>query len=95
MRTVTKSDYADMKMTFLLKHKDWSLDRYINENESGHYLKLYTCADGHQWYESSRPVYEIKTIEVKGLEIQVTIKLLETKGWSTEDSKSVYCYEQF
>lgn len=94
MRTVTTADYEKMKIAFLHRHKDWELETSPMDDK-GQYHKTYTCTDGHQWYESMRPVYETPTVDVKNLKVKVTIKLLEIEGWSTEDSKSVYCYEEF
>ena len=64
-------------------------------DEYGTYHKTYACTDGAVWFEVNRPTYEKATVEVKGVKVQVEIKLFETEGWSTDNSQSIYCYEKF
>ncbi len=83
-----------VKKDFLMRHGDWSVETSPMD-EYGTYYKDYICEDGAQWHEVMRPVYEKATVEVKGVKVDVTVKLLETEAYNTDDSVSIYYYEKF
>ena len=94
MDVVTYQDYFDIKQNFIKKHNyDFVLDT-SPMNSSGGYHKVYMFRDGAAWYESMNPVFQDVEIEVKGVKLTVTVKLLETEFWTSEFG-SKYYYEKF
>lgn len=88
--------YLDYKRDFIEKHKeaDWTVHTSPMD-EYGQYVKNYVFSDGAILTEVNRPVWEKATAEVKGISVEVEIKLLETEAWNTDDAKSVKFYEKF
>lgn len=94
MQIVTTKEYEKAKIAFLHKHEDWKVTTSPMD-ESGMYYKDYVCVDGAVWNEVNRPVYRNTEVEVNKAKVKVHVKLFETEGWSTDNSTSIYCYEQF
>lgn len=94
MKIVTAAEYEKMKIDFLHRHNDWTVTT-SEMNEYGEYYKTYYCTDDSWWREQMRPVYLEKEITVRGCTVKVTVKLLETEAYSTEDAQSIYYYEAF
>lgn len=94
MKIINYNELAEAKKNFLNKHDDWSVETSPMD-EYGTYDKTYYCSDGAQWIENYRPVYERTTIEIKGVKIPVTVKLLETEAYNTDDAQSLLYYEKF
>lgn len=94
MKTVDYEGYLKYKMRFFEKHGDWSVNT-SPMNEYGEYHKTYYGEDGSEMHENMRPVYTPTTCTVKGLTIKLTVKLLETELYSSDDAQSIYHYEKF
>ena len=88
--------YIEYKNAFIKKHNsaDWTVHTSPMD-EYGQYCKNYIFTDGAVLTEINRPVYETAEVEVKGVKVEVTIKLLETEAWNTDDAKSVKWYEKW
>lgn len=83
-----------VKRDFLHRHDDWSVETSPMD-EYGSYSKVYVCTDGAQWTEVMRPVWEKATVEVKGVKVDVDVKLFETEAFNTDGATSIYYYERF
>lgn len=94
MNIVTTAEYEKLKIKFLHKHKDWEVDTSPMDSD-GIYDKIYKCADGANWIEVRRPVKTVQEIEYRKAKCRVSVDLLEIEGWSTDNSKSIFCYEQW
>lgn len=86
----------DYKNQFIAKHSeaDWAvhtspMDQY------GQYVKTYVFTDGATMTEINRPVIETVQVEVKGIMVDVEVKLMETEIWNTDNAKSVKFYEKW
>lgn len=88
--------YIEYKNAFIKKHNeaDWTVHTSPMD-EYGQYCKNYIFTDGAVLTEINRPVYETAEVEVKGVKVEVTIKLMETEAWNTDDAKSVKWYEKW
>lgn len=94
MATVSYKEYNELKLNFVEKHNhDFEVET-SPMNEYGVYHKTYAFADGAVWYETMSPVYEDYEVEVKGVKVKGSVKLLRTEFWSTEEG-SKYYYEKF
>ena len=95
MDILNYDEYNEYKLNFIKNHKSDYEATTSPMDEYGIYYKDYTFIDGHALYEIMRPVYKTIDIEVNKVKIKVTVKLLETEAYNTEDSHSVYYYEKF
>lgn len=88
--------YIDYKNAFIKKHSeaDWTVHTSPMD-EYGQYCKNYIFTDGAVLTEINRPVHETVEVEVKGVKIEVEVKLMETEAWNTDDVKSVKWYEKW
>ena len=88
--------YIEYKNAFIKKHNsaDWTVHTSPMD-EYGQYCKNYIFTDGATLTEINRPVYETAEVEVKGVKVEVTIKLMETEAWNTDDAGSVRFYEKW
>lgn len=88
--------YIEYKNAFIKKHNeaDWTVHTSPMD-EYGQYCKNYIFTDGAVLTEINRPVVEIVKVEVKGVEVEVEVKLMETEAWNTDDAKSVKWYEKW
>ena len=88
--------YIEYKNAFIKKHNsaDWTVNTSPMD-EYGQYCKNYIFTDGATLTEINRPVYETAEVEVKGVKVEVTIKLMETEVWNTDDAGSVKFYEEW
>lgn len=88
--------YIEYKNAFIKKHNeaDWTVHTSPMD-EYGQYCKNYIFTDGAVLTEINRPVVETVKVEVKGVEVEVEIKLMETEAWNTDDAKSVKWYEKW
>ena len=94
MNIITTKEYERAKIDFLYRHGDFKIVTSPMDN-SGMYHKDYICDDGAAWYEINRPIYRHAEVEINKAKVIVNVKLFESEGWSTDDSTSLYCYEQF
>ena len=92
--------YIEYKNNFIKKHNkaDWTVHTSLMD-EYGQYVKNYIFTDGATLTEVNRPVFETVKVkaEVKGIEVEIedTIKLMETEAWNTDDATSVRFYERW
>lgn len=88
--------YIEYKNAFIKKHNeaDWTVHTSPMD-EYGQYCKNYVFTDGAVLTEINRPVVETVKVEVKGVEVEVEVKLMETEAWNTDDAKSVKWYEKW
>jgi len=88
--------YIEYKNAFIKKHNeaDWTVHTSPMD-EYGQYCKNYIFTDGAVLTEINRPVVETVKVEVKGIEVEVEVKLMETEAWNTDDAKSVKWYEKW
>ena len=88
--------YIEYKNAFIKKHNkaDWAVHTSPMD-EYGQYVKNYIFTDGATLTEVNRPVYETVIVEVKGVKVDVVVKLMETEAWNTDDAKSVKFYERW
>lgn len=90
----------DYKRAFIQKHhkSDWHVNT-SDMDEYGRYIKTYLFDDGAQLIEVNRPVNETVDVEVevKGVKVttKLTVRLMESECWNTDDSKSVFFYEKW
>ena len=93
--TVNYQQYSADKKAFFKQHKNdfecvtSPMDAY------GRYYKVYSFADGAQWFENMSPTYEIGTAMVKCVEVKVEVKMFRTEYYNTDDATSKYYYEKF
>lgn len=92
MKIVTMKEYYEAVGNFVNKHEiaNVSTSNIVN----GDYHKTYMCEDGATGWEINRVIYETRELEVKGLNIKVSIKLLETEWFDTDNGKSIYMYNE-
>lgn len=94
----TTAEYEAKKIEFLHKHINWEVDT-SPMNQYGEYHKNYICEDGAVWTELVRPVDSEAIVDVEickcKFKTKISVKMLEVEGWSTDDSRSIYCYEKF
>lgn len=90
---MTEREY---KQNFIKKHgkNDWRVET-SSIDEYGKYVKIWIFGDGAQLTEVNRPVWEKVKVWVKGVEIEVDVKLFETECWNTDDAKSYKWYEKY
>lgn len=90
----------DYKRAFIQKHSksDWHVST-SEMDEYGRYIKTYLFDDGAQLIEVNRPVNETVDVEVevKGIKVttKLTVRLMESECWNTDDGKSVFFYEKW
>ncbi len=95
MNILTSREYNDRKSTFLCRHSGATDVDTSPMDEGGKYVKIYTCEDGAQLVEVNRPKWEKATVTVKGVTVEVEVKLFESEMWNTDDANSVFTYEKF
>ena len=84
----------DRELFFKTKHKsDFRLENTGSSAE--YYRKTYSFEDGAVWYEVSRKIYEEKEIEVYLCSTRVTVELLETEYWNSDNADSKKYYENW
>ena len=86
-------EYNKAKIEFLQRSDDWKVETSPMD-EYGQYVKTYICSNGDVLTEVNRPVYETVDVEVRGLKMQVQVKLFESEMFSNRFS-SIYTYEKF
>lgn len=95
MNILSNKDYSKAKLEFLHRHDGATNVNTSPMDESGKYCKIYTCEDGAQLTEVNRPVWERTEVVVKGVTVDVSVKLFESEMWNTDDATSVFTYEKF
>lgn len=93
MRIVTMHEYYEEMGKFLTKHKEWRVITSPFSNDQ--WCKDYLCEDGAMGKEINRVVYETVEVEVKGIKVKVSIKLLETEWFDTDNGYSIYMYAKY
>lgn len=94
MKKVSQKEYYERLGKFVNKHRVENIVTRAFENNG--LIKEYVCEDGAIGWEANRKIYETRKVEVvEGLIVKVTIELLETKWWDTDDSISIYMYERY
>lgn len=95
MTILNFQEYEQQKINFFRKHdSDFTVETSPMDSY-GQYYKIYTFADGSRYTEINRPVYEKTTVTVKGVNVDLTVKLFETEAYNTDNPLSVYHYEKF
>ena len=90
--TVNYSEYAELKGKFFRKHdNDYELQQGGTSAE--YYHKEYVFKDGAIWYEVMTKTYEVETIEIKYCKCEVSVAMLRTEFWSSDNAESNYYYE--
>lgn len=92
--TTNYDEYTKTKQAFLKKHR---LDRVDTSSmdEYGTYHKEYICEDGGIFYEVMSPSYEKATVTVKGVAVEVEVKLFKTEYWNSDNAQSKFYYEKY
>lgn len=62
--------------------------------ENDTYAKFVSFENGAQWCERISPYYETVEVIVKGVKVEVQVKLLCVEFWSTE-RKSMFYYSKY
>lgn len=93
--TVSYKEYNEDKKRFFKKHKNDFQCETSPMDGYGRYYKVYSFADGAQWYENMSPTYETAEVEIKMVTVKVEVKMFRTEYYSTDDSTSKYYYEKF
>lgn len=90
----------EYKAAFIKKHGkgDWRVETGPMD-EYGKYVKVYVFSDGATMTEVNRPVDEVVDVvaEVKGIKIteKLTVRLMESEIWHSDNAKSVFFYEKW
>lgn len=93
--TVSYDEYIKLRKAFFKKH---GLDFKVYTSaldEYDRYHKEYVFKDNAQWCEVMGPYYETVTVNVKGVNIDVDVKLFSVEFYNTDDSSSKYYYEKY
>lgn len=87
-------EYWRTKDAFIKRHP---IDHvYTSPMDSyGCYQKTYVCEDGEEWFESMGPEEVIETVNIKGLEFKVRVKLFRTEFWNTTEPGTGVMYESY
>lgn len=93
MTILTSKEYEAKKIELLHEANDWKVETSPMD-EYGQYVKTYICDNGNVITEVNRPVYETVDVEVKGVKMQVQVKLFESEMFSNKWG-SVYSYQKF
>lgn len=93
--TVIALEYNQDKQEFFQKHNSEFQSSTSPMDEYGRYSKTYVFEDGATWYESMYPTYEKGIAEIKGVKVEVEVKLFATEYWSTDNSSSKVYYNKF
>ena len=93
MTILTMKEYYTVVSKFVNNHEVAKVETSPMINNT--WYKNYLCEDGAAGTEVNRVVYEKVDVEVKGLKIQVEVKLLETEWFDTDSGKSVYMYAKY
>lgn len=90
---MTQHEYIS---AFIQKHSkaDWNVET-SGMDRNGKYVKWYNFSDGGQIVQVNEPVWETAEAEVRGVKVQVSVKLFRTEMWNTDDAKSVFWYEKY
>ena len=93
MLTVTYSEYMKDLEAFHKKHRKADLQVYTSPLINNTYHKEYCYSDGAVFAEVNEMVHhEEITVDVHGIEIKTTVKMIKHEYWTTE-TKSKYWYE--
>lgn len=93
MKILEAKEYEAKKIEFLHEADDWKVETSPMD-EYGVYVKTYICSNGNVLTEVNKPVYETVKVEVKGVKVDVQIKLFESEMFSNKFG-SVFMYEAF
>ena len=94
MKTVNYETYTEEKLAFIKKHGSYKLTTSAM-NEVGGYHKDYCFDDGASFTECMNPVEEEVEAKAHGLTFKVTVKMMETEYWDTDNSTSRFLYERW
>ena len=92
MRNVTMKEFYEAQAKFTCKHP--LINVYTSSMKDNAYHKHYIAEDGAEMWESNRVVTETVEVEIHGIKCKAIVKFWETECWSTDDSKSIYMYQQ-
>ena len=93
--TVSYKEYNEDKKSFFKKHKNDFQCETSSVDGNGRYYKVYSFADGAQWYENMSPTYEATEVEIKMVTVKVEIKMFRVEYYDTDNAISKYYYEKF
>ena len=93
MTILTHAEYEAKKIELLHEAEDWKVETSPID-EYGTYVKTYICDNGNVITEVNRPVYETAEVEVKGVKMDVQVKLFESEMFSNKWG-SVFTYDKF
>ena len=96
MREVTYKEYSDDLASFIKKHsKKYDLKVYTSPLQNGEYHKNYVFENGAEFTEiNEMNYYEVVTIMVHNIPVDVKVNMIKHEYWSTDDSASKYWYEK-
>lgn len=92
MNKLTMKEFYEKQGEFLRKHEVVSV--YTSNLIHDSYRKHYIANDGAEMWEDNRVITEEVEVEVRGIKCKAIVKMWETECWSTDDSKSIYFYQQ-
>lgn len=92
MRQVTMQEFYKAQSEFTCKHT--ILNVYTSSMKDNAYHKHYIAEDGAEMWENNRLITEPVEVEIHGIKCKAIVKFWETECWSTDDSKSMYMYQQ-
>ena len=92
MRNVTSQEFYDAQYRFVYKHP--LLNVYRSSMKDNAYHVHYIAEDGAEMWECNRLISETAEVEIHGIKCKAIVKFWETECWSTDDSRSIYMYQQ-
>ncbi len=100
MDKVNMSEYEAERVAFYKKHNSENLSwpKEDTEFKNGVTRKTVTFEDGAIWYEVSTKITEERKAKVEGVPeftINLSLDLLKTEFWSSDNSISKYAYDLF
>lgn len=89
--TVTYREYEEAKKNFIEKHKGLFITSTSEMDEYGSYSKQYVANDRCVFYE----VNSVEYVKAEVKKTTVTIKMFRTEFYSSDNSRSSFCYQQY
>lgn len=90
--TVTYDEYTRDLRDFCRRHDKADLKVFTSPMVNDSYHKEYCYSDGATFCEINDITTEWVEVEVKGCKTKAPITLCRTEYWSSDHSKSKYCY---
>lgn len=95
--TVRYKDYEKALKDFYTKHTkgDSYVDVFTSPLEGNRYRKEYVSTDGGIFFEINEKISEVVDVVAHGIIVPVTVDLLRTEFFSTDNSKSAFVYQKY